>query len=364
MRQKCAVFMRFISRASRWFATVILLLGVALDSSAGAATNALPAAPLFAPAPFPSATPTDRSRWSAALTKPSVGSVADLKGIERQVKTLAARTAGAVVAVEIVGGTGSGVIISADGLVLTAGHVAGRAGRDVRFRFPNGRSARGVTLGANADNDTGFARITDRGTWPFLPVGELDSAVIGDWVLALGHPGGFDPERPRVVRLGRIIRLAQGTLQTDCTISPGDSGGPLLDMQGRVIGIHSFISTAMVENYHVPITKFRDDWGSLSQPQSKPTTPPAGPVHFGANATDDPAGCRLDSVERRSPAARAGLQRGDVVVTVEGRRVLSAATFLRWLNDAQPGDVLALEIRRDAESLNISVELPALKSAR
>lgn len=356
--------MHFINQTNWRLTAALLLLGLVFHSRGSAATTALPPTPPARLPSFPAATPTERSRWSTALTKPTVGSVADLKGIERQVKTLAARTAGAVVAVEIVGGTGSGVIISADGLVLTAGHVAGRAGRDVRFRFPNGRSARGVTLGANADNDTGFAQITDRGTWPCLPVGELDSAVIGDWVLALGHPGGFDPERPRVVRLGRIIRLAPGTLQTDCTISPGDSGGPLLDMQGRVIGIHSFISTAMVENYHVPITKFRDDWGSLNQPQSKPANPSPGTAHFGARLADDPAGCRLESVERRSPAARAGLQRGDLVLSVEGRRVLSTASLLRWLKDSQPGDVLALEVRRGAESLRISVELAAPQPAR
>jgi len=81
--------------------------------------------------------------------------------------------------------------------------------------------------------------------------------------LALGHPGGFDLKRSLVVRLGRIIRLAPDALQTDCTISPGDSGGPLFDMHGRVIGIHSYISSSPADNFHVPITAYYHSWTML-----------------------------------------------------------------------------------------------------
>jgi len=358
--------MPFISAAGRRVAA--LLLAVALGSGAargqGIPTNTRPP-DATSPAPvFPKPAPANRARLSSALTKPTATSVADLKAIERQVKSLISRAAAAVVAVEISGGTGSGVLIAPDGLVLTAGHVAGRAGRDVRFRFANGRIARGQTRGSNSEQDTGLARITDPGPWPFAPVGELDSAVIGDWVLALGHPGGFDLERARVVRLGRIIRLAPGVLQTDCTISPGDSGGPLFDMQGRVIGIHSFISTAMVENFHVPITKFREDWAMLINARAASASKPSPAAYLGATGVDDPAGCRLEAIEPGSPAARAGLKAGDVVVSVEGRTILTAAMLQRWLSDSQPGETLALEIKRGSETLPFSVKLAAPRQAR
>ena len=198
-----------------------------------------------------------------AFAKATPGSIADLRSIEQRVKELVRRVTPAVVDVEIGNGTGSGVIISEDGLVLTAGHVCGASGRAVRMTFSDGRKARGKTIGASRDSDCGLIRITDHGPWPHVPMGDLEHAEVGDWVLALGHPGGFDLRRSLVVRLGRIIRLEDGNLQTDCTISPGDSGGPLLDMFGRVIGIHSAISSSLTANYHVPITDFYQNWDQM-----------------------------------------------------------------------------------------------------
>jgi len=215
--------------------------------------------------PVPRPTPARRADLPAALTKPVPTSIADLRVIEQHVKALVARVSPTVVAVEVGTGSGSGVIISADGLVLSAGHVCGRPGRVVRFTFPDGKTARGKTLGVNLDNDTGLMKITDRGPWPYAAMGDLDQAQVGDWVLALGHPGGFDLKRSLVVRLGRIIEVAEDALQTDCTISPGDSGGPLFDMHGRVIGIHSAISSSLAGNYHVPVTEFYDDWEVLAK---------------------------------------------------------------------------------------------------
>lgn len=212
-------------------------------------------------APKPAA--VDPKELAAAFGKAAPASVADLRSIEQRVRTVVARVSPAVVAVQIGDGSGSGVVISADGLVLTAGHVCGQPNRDVRFAFPDGRTARGKTMGADVESDTGLLRITTPGVWPCVPVGDLERARVGDWVLALGHPGGFDARRSLVVRLGRIIRRTPWTMQTDCTISPGDSGGPLFDMYGRVIGIHSFISTSMADNFHVPITEFYDTWDEL-----------------------------------------------------------------------------------------------------
>ena len=198
-----------------------------------------------------------------AFAKATPSSIADLRSIEQRVKELVRRVTPAVVDVEIGSGTGSGVIISEDGLVLTAGHVCGESGRSVRMTFSDGRKAKGKTIGASRDSDCGLIRITDRGPWPHVAVGDLEQARVGDWVLALGHPGGFDLRRSLVVRLGRIIRVEDGNLQTDCTISPGDSGGPFLDMFGRVIGIHSAISTSVTANYHVPITDFYQNWDQM-----------------------------------------------------------------------------------------------------
>jgi len=283
--------------------------------------------------------------------------------MERHVKALVARVSPAVVAVEVGYGSGSGVVISADGLVLTAGHVCGEPNRPVRFTFPDGKTARGKTLGRDGDSDTGLMRITDRGPWPHAAMGDLAQARAGDWVLALGHPGGFDPRRSLVVRLGRIIRLDEGALQTDCTISPGDSGGPLLDMNGRIIGIHSAISTWLAENFHVAITEFYDNWNVMAKGAAADEEAAAPRAYVGATGVNDEAGCRLTEVEEDSPAARAGLRVGDVVLKVNGRDIKVSAAFRRWVSEATPGDTLNLEIKRGDEVLSVKVrmETPRLK---
>ena len=279
--------------------------------------------------------------------------------MERHVKALAARVSPAVVAVEVGSGSGSGVVISADGLVLTAGHVCGGPNRNVRFTFPDGKTARGKTVGRRLESDTGLMRITDRGPWPHAAMGDLAQARVGDWVLALGHPGGFDLRRSLVVRLGRIIRFAPGALQTDCTISPGDSGGPLLDMHGRVIGIHSAISTSVAENFHVAVTEFYDNWDLLAKGTSGEEQVSAPRAYVGASGVNDAAGCRLTEVDENSPASRAGLKVGDVVLKVNGREIKVSATFRRWVDEAKPGETLNLEIKRGEEVLSVKVKVEA-----
>jgi len=294
----------------------------------------------------------------AVFSRAVPASMVDLRNVEQHVEALVGRVSPAVVAVEVGFGSGSGVIISADGLVLTAGHVCGAANRDVRFTFPDGRSARGKTVGLDADSDTGLMRITDAGPWPHVPLGDLDSGRAGDWVLALGHPGGFDQQRSLVVRLGRIIQIDPDALQTDCTISPGDSGGPLFDMSGRVIGIHSAISGSLAANYHVPINQFVDAWNALTQ-GAVAARPAALRAYFGATARNETAGCVLGEVEKNGPAAKAGLKAGDVVLAVEGRAIKAAASLQRWLAESAPGEILKVQIQRGESKLTLPVKLEA-----
>ncbi len=304
----------------------------------------------------PKATPARRADLPAAFTQATPTSMADLKTMEQRVKELVRRVSPAVVAVEIDGSSGSGVIVSADGLVLTAGHVCGEANRTVRFTFADGKTATGKTLGLDADSDTGLMRITERGTWPQAPIGELTQARAGDWVLALGHPGGFDLRRSLVVRLGRIIRIIPGVLQTDCTISLGDSGGPLFDMHGRVIGVHSAINTSLVGNFHVPISEFYDAWEQLAKAPVK-REPRTTVAYIGATSVEGKEGCRVNVVEANSPASKAGLKVGDVVLKVEGRDITSAAVFRRWVEEAEPGETLKLEVRRGGKLVSMAVKV-------
>jgi serine protease Do len=206
-------------------------------------------------------------------------------------------------------------------------------------------------------------RITNAGPWKFVPVGDLDQQHAGDWVLALGHPGGFDLKRSLVVRLGRIIRIADHALQTDCTIAPGDSGGPLFDMSGRVIGIHTAIAASLADNFHVPINRFEESWDQLVKATSGPGAKPLQ-AYFGATIADDPNGCRLTVIEKNGPASKAGLKSGDVVLEVEGRTIAASASFHRWLTESNPGETLHLRIKRGAQTLPMKVKLAAPRTRK
>ena len=324
------------------------------------AAEAKSSAWLTAPRP----TPGYRIDLRPPFTKTAPTSLADLKTMEHHVKTLAARVSPAVVAVEVGSGNGSGVVISADGLVLTAGHVCGGPDRNVRFTFHDGRTVRGKTLGLSRDRDTGLMKITDRGPWPYAAMGDLRQARIGDWVLALGHPGGFDLRRSLVVRLGRIIRLETDALQTDCTISPGDSGGPLFDMHGRVIGIHNAISSSPAENFHVSISEYYDSWAELVQGSSGDSQAQRFRAYVGAQGVDDAAGCRLTVVDENSPASKAGLKVGDRVLKVDGREVKLYSSFLSWVGEAEPGETLNLEVKRGDQLLAFELKVEAPRRRR
>jgi serine protease Do len=337
------------------------LLAVALSVSALLA-NAEPGKPIFARPAVPTPTPVNLEELPAAFSKPAPTSLADLRDIQERVAALVSKVSPAVVAVELGHSSGSGVVISADGLVLTAGHVGNWAGHPATFTFPNGKKASGNTVGVDEESDTGLMRITDPGPWPHVGVGELKHARLGDWALALGHPGGFDAKRSLVVRLGRIIRLMPGVLQTDCTIFPGDSGGPLFDMYGRVIGIHTAIASSTDENFHVPITEFFDTWNDLTGPPEPPSSPPApvrAQAYCGLTVVDDAGGCRLSKIEKNSPASKADLRAGDHVLKVDGRRIEVSASFEQWLAESGPGETLYLEIKRGAKVFSVPIKLQA-----
>ncbi|MGA2174592.1 MAG: S1C family serine protease [Verrucomicrobiota bacterium] len=344
---------------ARWLLALLLAVSAwpagaqpaAISVSRGAAV------PVSAALAMPGPAPDHRLELPAVFRKAAPASMADLQAIQKCVEALVPQVSPAVVAVEVGVASGSGVIISADGLVLTAGHVCESPNRNVRFEFPDGKTARGKTLGLDDDADTGLMKITDPGPWPHVAVGDLEQARPGDWVLALGHPGGFDVKRSLVVRLGRIIRLAPGVLQTDCMISPGDSGGPLFDMQGRVIGIHTAISSSSAENFHVPITEFYDTWNQLVLTPRADGRPRPPPAYAGVSVVDDAAGCRLRAIDNNSPASKAGLKIDDVILKVEGRTLAASASFARWVAEAGPGETLALQVKRGDKLLSLNLKL-------
>ena len=189
-------------------------------------------------------------------------SAADLEKIQLGMQRVLPAAKRATVAI-LGDGSGSGVIVSRSGLVLTAGHVCGEKGAKLLVILPGGTMVKAKSLGAVKSADAGLVQL-EPGTYPFAEVGPTDLPLpLGTWCFALGHPGGWDDNRGAVVRLGRVISLAKHTLRSDCKLVGGDSGGPLFDLQGRVIGIHSRISRAADQNFHIPVTTFKQQWPEL-----------------------------------------------------------------------------------------------------
>ncbi len=347
-----------ICLARRWLPGALAVAFVSLPSasraaalpvlSPQAATN--PAAQVFAKPQPAKLAPTP-----LAFRKPAPGSLSDLRAMENYDKALVAKVSPAVVAVTIGNFGGSAVVISADGLVLSAAHVCGAPGRDVVFNFPDGRTARGKTLGTNHDLDAGLMKITDPGPWPHVSVGDLNNTRLGDWVLALGHPSGFDAQRPTVARLGRIIVLTSRLIQSDCTLLGGDSGGPLFDMSGRVIAIHSRISESTEENFHVPISAFFDSWDRLARSEDWGDEVP----YIGIWGVDGNGGFLVQSVDANSPASRAGLKAGDLVIRLNELPIRSVLSYQQALARTHSGAEVTLRLRRDGKEQSVQVTVGA-----
>lgn len=321
-----------------------------------AASSLVVAAAPSDPPKLPAAGQRQASPYAFRKSVPST--VDDLKRIEVHMQELIARVSPAVVSVQVGSSVGSAVVISEEGLALCAAHVCGEPGRRVRFKFPDGREAQGETLGTNHGIDSGLMRITQPGRWPYVSIAPAEGTRVGDWVFALGHPGGFDLDRTVVVRLGRVIGLGS-FIQTDCTLISGDSGGPLFNVQGQVIGIHSRISRSTSDNYHVPISTYLETWDRLAQGQTWGDERPPPTPTIGVRAVDDPYGCRLDAVTPGGAGFAAGLQPGDVVLRANGELILDAQSFGEFIRQVRPGNDVVLLVDRDREELWITVKVDA-----
>ena len=210
----------------------------------------------------------------SSLDKHVPQTLQDLRAIEQAAQQVAGVLVQCTVSVQIGASRGSGVIISEDGYVLTAAHVIGGPGRGVLIRLPDGRDFEGETLGVHTTADGGLVKISNPKDLPFAPMAPEDQPLRpGQWCLAAGHPSGFMPARQPPVRLGRVIGAMPHVLRTECTITGGDSGGPLFDMKGQVIGIHSRIGEAFTDNFHVPVASFREAWPQLVAGKNYPAYP-------------------------------------------------------------------------------------------
>ncbi len=287
----------------------------------------------------------------------------DLEMIQNAVRASLPKARAATVCIEIKGGSGSGVIVSPDGLVLTAAHVATGVKQKVTVVLEDGTRLKAETLGLVADRDAAMVRITEKGTYSFVEMDRDASTQLGDWVFALGHSGGFDHERGSVVRLGRLVRIADSTFQSDCMVIGGDSGGPLFDLAGNLIAIHSRVGAQMQVNMHVPTAVFIDHWDKMLAAEFIGEGPYAEkPVKgngFLGLATDarPKGGLSVTKVGHGSPAEAAGIRERDVLLKLNHVSLETREQMQDLLKEMAAGDEVILETERGGKPKTFTFNL-------
>ncbi len=271
---------------------------------------------------------------------------------------------------------GTGVIIGPERHVLTNQHVLAGA-TEIRVTLSDGREFAGEQLGADPETDLAVVRLKTEEELPAAPLGESDDLLIGETVIAIGNPFGLGHTVTMGVlsAINRSIRSGEGEyhgfLQTDASINPGNSGGPLVNIEGAVIGINTaIIRDAEGIGFAIPIDRARRIADELIRHGE------LIPVWLGLRLQDLTPRLReaLD-VEARSgalvahlfddsPAERAGLRRGDVVLELDGTRLQSARNYFEVLRGLTEGAVATMRIERDRELRELRIEAQSFPEGR
>jgi serine protease Do len=273
---------------------------------------------------------------------------------------------------------GSGFLISADGYILTNDHVAGNA-KEITVSLTQGEKYKAELIGTDAVSDIALLKINGK-NFPYLRLGNSDDVIIGEWAIAFGNPFGlFDISDKPTVTVGVVSatkmnlraeegRVYRGMIQTDAAINSGNSGGPLVNSAGDVIGVNAVIYTpnqgSIGLGFAIPINRVktilaelrksgkieREYWTGLEVQ----TVDARVARYFGL---DKPEGVIVSDVKRGSPASRAGFKVGDIIQEVNGEKVVDESGIISIVDDARVGDVLAVKVFRDRNTVNLRMKL-------
>jgi serine protease Do len=273
---------------------------------------------------------------------------------------------------------GSGFIISSDGYILTNNHVIEGAEK-VTVTTADGTNFKADIIGADKETDVAVLKIHDDHSMPSIPMGNSDSTLVGDWVMAVGNPfpnlglnrtvtvGVVSAKGRQGLTFGGETPSYQNYIQTDASINPGNSGGPLVDLQGEAIGINAAIATPTGGNvgigFAIPMNIAKDVADQLMK---------SGKVERGylgiypqtiteelknANGLPTTEGILVAQIDTNTPAEAAGLKVGDVITELDGKNVKDAQQFRFLIADKGPGSTVHLKVWRNGDFKTIDVKL-------
>jgi len=268
-------------------------------------------------------------------------------------------------------GLGSGIVIRPDGHILTNHHVIARADR-IRVDLADGRSFPATLVGADEATDLAVLKVEAAGL-PTVTFGDSESVKVGDVVLAFGNPLGVGQTVTMgiVSAKGRATGAGDGSyedfLQTDAPINQGNSGGALVNLQGELVGINTQILSPSGGNiglgFAIPAAMARTVMeqltteGVVRRSKLGVTVQQLTPELAESMNVTDARGALVSAVEPGSPAAEAGLEQGDVIVALDGRKVTDANAVRNQIAGTRPGSSVAIEVMRDGKKETISARL-------
>jgi serine protease Do len=272
-------------------------------------------------------------------------------------------------------GLGSGVIVDPSGIALTNAHVV-EEGSSIEVVTVDGAKHTAKVLGVDKKTDLAVLQLDGGNTsFPFVALGDSDEAQVGDWVIAVGSPFGLQATVTSGIISAKARQIGAGPyddfIQTDAAINPGNSGGPLVNMRGQVIGINtaivargSGIGFAIPSNLARRVATELRASGKVTRGWLGVSLQPLSPELATSFGVKESKGALVSDVSAGSPAARAGLKSGDVILEFNGKKVDDPAALARAVALAKPGEASKVTVWRDRQQTTLDVKLGEMPSDR
>jgi putative serine protease PepD len=358
---------RGVAALSTVLMAVVLFAAACTSSVSGASTSLLSgAAPLISAAPAAPAVTTP----PVASGTPATQTIVDAQSLQSTMVAVIKAVTPSVVVIETSSGLGSGIIYDSAGHIVTNAHVVGTA-TTFKVTLSNGKSYNGTLVGTFQADDIAVIKISATGLTPAV-FGDSSALSVGDFVLAMGNPLGLQSSVTEgiVSALGRQVSEPTGNtlpdvIQTSAAINPGNSGGALVDLNGQVVGIPTLAATDPQIGGSAPGIGF-----AISSNRARTIADQliaaghvtsSGRAYLGVTLIDTNNGVGVYGVQAGSPAAKAGIVAGDLILSINGTATPTTDSLSQYLITLKPGDLAKVELQHaDGTKSTLNVTLGQL----